>query len=78
MSEDELSLLASKFSAAHTPEGGEDRRGGGANEEGGRAEENYGDTVDYDAFVRWISEGAGLDDELLGKVQRHLKARLSK
>ncbi|CAN0065989.1 unnamed protein product, partial [Ectocarpus sp. 13 AM-2016] len=34
--------------------------------------------MDYDAFVRWLSEGGGLDDALLGKVQRHLKARLSK
>lgn len=34
--------------------------------------------MDYDAFVRWLSAGGGLDDALLRKVQRHLKARLSK
>ncbi|CAN0343330.1 unnamed protein product, partial [Pylaiella littoralis] len=34
--------------------------------------------MDYDAFVRWLSEGGGLDDALLRKVQRHLKGRLSK
>ena len=71
VSEDELSLLASKFSAECPSEGG-----GGGSEDGGK--ENDGDSVDYDTFVRWMSDGAGLDDELLGKVQRHLKARLSK
>lgn len=79
VSEDDLSLLASKFSAAH-PSG---REGAGGAEEGEEEEEAGGkesetESVDYDAFVRWMSEGVGLDDALLGKVQRHLKARLSK
>lgn len=34
--------------------------------------------VDYEGFVRWLSEGGGLDNALLAKIQQHLKARLSK
>lgn len=75
LSEEEISLVVSNFSAVLDRSEDED----GAEEEGGgRGSSDRGDSVDYDAFVRWLSEGLGLDDELLWKVQRHLKARLSK
>eukprot|EP00903_Cladosiphon_okamuranus_P008645 g8289.t1 len=76
ISADERSLLVSKFAAkAHGDAEGEE--GAGADETAGRAPPASA-AIDYDAFVRWLSEGGGLDDVLLGTVQRHLKARLSK
>ncbi|CAM9116657.1 unnamed protein product, partial [Hapterophycus canaliculatus] len=85
---DDVSLLASTF-AAHPFTKGSHRGSREGNEQEGEEETQAGDgsargtslppaAIDYDGFVRWLSEGGGLDDALLGKVQRHLKARLSK
>lgn len=83
-----MSLLASTFAAHPSTKGGHSRSS--QDDEEGRGEEkekgkgtvegtpSSSAEIDYDGFVRWLSEGGGLDDALLGKVQRHLKARLSK
>lgn len=80
---DDRSLLVTRFAAAKAHGEGSHSRGGTGKEGAGAEEEAGGSSspsaaIDYDAFVRWLSEGGGLDDALLGKVQRHLKARLSK
>ena len=72
----------SKFAAkAHGDTGHsqdtEDKEGTDGDEKSGGTS-SASAAIDYDAFVRWLSEGGGLDDALLAKVQRHLKARLSK
>lgn len=82
VSADERSLLVSKFSTKARGEGAhdrgtEDKERTGADGKTGEAS-SASAAIDYDAFVRWLSEGGGLDDALLGKVQRHLRARLSK
>lgn len=73
VSRDDLAILVKRFGTTEdldekTKEGEED----------GSSSGKGGPTVDYDALVQWLSEGGGLDDALLSKVQRHLKARLSK
>lgn len=78
MSEEDVSILMSKF-AVPSGKGGRaqaDERKEGDSE--ASSSSPAAAAMDYDAFVRWLSEGGGLDDALLGKVQRHLKARLSK
>lgn len=82
ISGDDRSLLMSKFATKAHGKGShrqdtEGIEGTGAEEEAGGAH-TASAAIDYDAFVRWLAEGGGLDDVLLGKVQRHLKARLSK
>lgn len=82
ISGDDRSLLVSKFAAKAHGEGShsqdtQGKEGTGAEEKAGGGPSSSA-TIDYDAFVRWLSERGGLDDVLLGKVQRHLKARLSK
>lgn len=77
VSGDDRSLLMSKFAARPRRGEGQDRSSR-SSEENTAAGEGAAAAIDYDAFVRWLSEGGGLDDALLGKVQRHLKARLSK
>lgn len=91
VSGDDRALLMSKFAAP--PSGdqddddeGEERKGEDAEARGETSSQSSSlssspsssAAMDYDAFVRWLSEGGGLDDALLRKVQRHLKARLSK
>lgn len=85
ISEGDRALLVSKFVVPSRGDQdddneGEERKGEG--EAGGVASSSSPSSsstaMDYDAFVRWLSEGGGLDDALLRKVQRHLKARLSK
>lgn len=76
LSEGEISLLLSVFSASNVDN--EDGAGSEGDDEEGESKSSRVPLVDYDAFVRWLSECGGLDDSLLGKVQRHLKARLSK
>lgn len=83
ISADERSLLVSKFSTEPHGEGArsqgtDGKEGAGAEEKAGGGASSASAAIDYDAFVRWLSEGGGLDDVLLAKVQRHLKARLSK
>ncbi|CAN0514217.1 unnamed protein product, partial [Ectocarpus sp. 12 AP-2014] len=78
MSEEDASILMSKFAV---PSGKGGRAQAEEREEGGSEASSSSPAsaaMDYDAFVRWLSEGGGLDDALLEKVQRHLKARLSK
>lgn len=83
-----MALLTSVFAAQPSAE---DRHSGSRVDIGqeGEKEEEMGEretegtslpsaAIDYDGFVRWLSEGGRLDDALLSKVQRHLKARLSK
>lgn len=73
ISADDRSLLLAKFAVRSRHGEGQDRSSSEENAAGARPP-----AIDYDSFVRWLSEGGGLDDALLGKVQRHLKARLSK
>lgn len=82
ISADDRSLLVSKFAAKAHGEGSrgqhnEGKERTGVEEQGGGSSSSVA-AIDYDAFVRWLSEAGGLDDVLLGKVQRHLKARLSR
>lgn len=66
-----LEKLALRFAAVGPADGKE--RSTAKDDGGGEME-----LVDYDQFVRWLSEGGCLDDAVLVKVQHHLKARLSK
>lgn len=74
LSEDEMALLLSKFEASTVCHGdatiSDKRKGGGKGEE-------LATCMDYDAFVRWLSQG-GLDNAVLLKVQWHIKGRLNK
>lgn len=72
VSGDELAILVKRFGTTDSRD--EKTEEGEEHSSSGKA----GPTVDYDALVQWLSEGGGLDDALLSKVQRHLKARLSK
>lgn len=72
VSGDDLAILVKRFGTAED----RDEKAKEGEEDGSSGK--GGPTVDYDALVQWLSEGGGLDDALLSKVQRHLKARLSK
>lgn len=71
LSSESLEKLALRFSAADPADGKE--RSVAKDDGGGEMT-----LIDYDKFVRWLSEGGCLDDAVLAKVQHHLKARLSK
>lgn len=74
MSAVELALLMSRFAAPSPGDRNDGTEGRSEDDESMSSEAS----LDYDAFTRWLSEGGGLDDALLRKVQRHLKGRLSK
>lgn len=90
ISEEDRALLVSQFAAPSADDQDdadsvEERKGKEIEEKGGAGggaasppSPSVSAMMDYDAFVRWLSEGGGLDDALLRKVQRHLKGRLSK
>lgn len=71
LSPDDLAKLVSRLATTDSEPSDEDD--GVTSKETGKVL-----VVDYGSLVEWLSQGGGLDDAALAKVQHHLKARLSK